>query len=87
MRRNILERFASEHGDKRVALLTRRHVQAMLDAKSATPFAARNFLHSVRALMAYAIAEEVLAVDPTAGVTHKTPKTRGFQTVPHVDRG
>lgn len=80
MRRNILERFASEHGDKRVALLTRRHVQAMLDAKSATPFAARNFLHSVRALMKHAVGEEIIAIDPTIDVKLVTPKTKGFRT-------
>ena len=79
-RRNILERFAAEHGDKRVALLSRRHVQAMVDAKSATPFAARNFLHSLRALLVFATDEGLIASSPTVGIKRATPKSKGFRT-------
>ena len=43
-RRNVLERFREQHGDKPVALIERKHVQAMVDGKAATPSAARNFL-------------------------------------------
>ena len=79
-RRNILERFVVEHGDKRVALLGRDHVQHMVSAKAATPFAARNFLNSLRALMAYAIKEHLRGDDPTVGVERVRAKTRGFRT-------
>jgi hypothetical protein len=37
------------HGDKRIALIERKHVQALVDAKAATPGAARNLLsHRLR---------------------------------------
>ena len=39
-RRNILQNLVRDHGDKRVALLHREHVQKMVSAKTATPFAA-----------------------------------------------
>ncbi len=46
-RRNILERFRAEHGDKRSALLKREHVNVMFAKKAATRFAARNWLKTV----------------------------------------
>src|SRR5215472_16956067 len=57
VRRNILERFRQEHGDKRIALLLRTHIDRMVAAKVGTPAAARNFLNSLRALMAHCIAQ------------------------------
>jgi hypothetical protein len=48
MRRGILEKFREEHGDKRIASIERKHMQALVDAKAATPSAARNFLVVVR---------------------------------------
>jgi hypothetical protein len=36
-RRNILERFREEHGDKRIAGIEKKHVQAMVTAKGKTP--------------------------------------------------
>ncbi len=42
--RNIFEAFRRQHGDKRVALLERRHVLSMLDDKSGKPSAQRNLL-------------------------------------------
>jgi hypothetical protein len=35
--RGILERFREEHGDKRIAAIERKHVQALIDAKASTP--------------------------------------------------
>jgi hypothetical protein len=46
--RGIIERFRREHGDKRIALLQRRHVAEILDAKASTPMAARNLLYESR---------------------------------------
>src|SRR5437868_14572769 len=44
MRRNILERFREEHGDKPVAALQREHVRRIIESKAATPEAANNLL-------------------------------------------
>lgn len=79
-RRNILQRFASEHGDKRVALLQREHVQKMVSAKAATPFAARNFLNTLRAVMAFAIEAGIRDDDPTMGVKRAKARSDGFRT-------
>jgi hypothetical protein len=83
-RRNILERFREEHGDKRIAAIERKHVQAMVTAKGKTPSAARNFLNTLRAMIAFAIDAGIRADDPTIGV--KRPKIKN-RRVSHVERG
>ena len=77
--RGILERIRREHGDKRIALLERRHLLRMLDAKAATPVAARAFLLCLRALIRYAINTGVREDDPTLGIRMAKPKTDGFE--------
>jgi integrase len=79
-RRNILERFRAEHGDKRSALLRREHVNVMFAKKAAARFAARNWLKTVRALMQFAVSEGLLTADPTAGIKNMSGKTDGFRT-------
>jgi integrase len=79
-RRNIMERFREAHGDKSVALIERKHVQAMVDAKAATPSAARNLLAVIRILMLAAIKAGFRADDPTLGVKHAKIKKKGFRT-------
>jgi integrase len=78
--RGILERLRRDHGDKRIALLGRRHVMSMLDAKAATPVAARDFLRCLRVLIRYAIDIGIRADDPTLGIRVAMPKTDGFRT-------
>src|SRR5262249_39881656 len=56
-RRNILERFRGEHGDKRFALLQREHIVRILAGKINKPSAARNWLNTIRAMMQFAVAE------------------------------
>jgi integrase len=80
MRRGILERFREGHGDKRIAAIERKHVQALVDAKAATPSAARNFLAVVRSLMQFAIEAGIRADDPTIGVKRAKIKSDGFVT-------
>jgi integrase len=80
LRRGILERFREAHGDKRIAAIERKHVQAMVDAKAATPSAARNFLAVVRSLMQFAIKTGIRADDPTLGVERVKIKSDGFIT-------
>lgn len=40
--RNILEAFRARHGDKRVALIEQRHIEAMIAEKAGKPSAQRN---------------------------------------------
>ena len=66
MRRAILERLRSEHGDKRLALLQRNHVLRLLHQMK--PFAQRNWLKTLRGLTRFAIDAGLRADDPTANL-------------------
>ena len=89
-RQNILENFRKAHGDKplfrsdnsgrRTMLLTREHVQRIVNEKVATPFAQRNFLNTLRAMFKWAAKEGRIPDDPTLGVTREKVKTTGYKT-------
>src|SRR5262249_31590264 len=89
-RRNILENFRKAHGDKplfrtdisgrRTMLLTREHVQRIVNEKAETPFAQRNFLNTLRAMFKWAVKEGRIPNNPTLGVTREKVKTAGYKT-------
>jgi integrase len=89
-RRNILENFRKAHGDKplfrtdnsgrRTMLLTREHMQRIVNEKATTPFAQRNFLNTLRAMFRWAAKEGRVPDDPTLGVTREKVKTTGYKT-------
>jgi integrase len=89
-RRNILENFREAHGDKplmradhtgrRTMLLTREHMQRIVNEKVATPFAQRNFLNTLRAMFKWAAKEGRIPDDPTLGVTREKVKSTGYKT-------
>jgi hypothetical protein len=79
-RRNILERFRTEHGDKRIALLQRAHIEKMVVAKAATPAAARNFINTIRSLLQFAVDSGVRPDNPAIGVKRVKIKTDGYRT-------
>jgi enterobacteria phage integrase len=66
--RNVMERFAAEHGKGLVPEMTRTHVDKIIGAKAATPAAANTLLKRVRTLINYAIALEWRQTDPTKGL-------------------
>jgi integrase/recombinase XerD len=78
MRRNILERFRNAHGDKRLALLERRHIVQLLEGMK--PHARKNWLKTLRGLMAFAVINNLRADDPTAQVKIKAPSSSGHMT-------
>ena len=82
-RRCVLERFRAEHGDKRIALLQRTHIDRMVAAKAATPSAARNLLRDLRALMAHCIANHIRMTIRHRGSS--TPRL-GPEATPHGAR-
>ena len=61
-------------------LLTREHVQRIVNEKAATPFAQRNFLNTLRAMFQWAMKEGRVPDDPTLGVTREKVKTTGYKT-------
>jgi integrase len=73
MRRAILEQFRARYGDRAIAGLQRAHIVNLLGKKK--PFAARNWLKSLRGLMQFLVASGQLLDDPTLGI--KLPKARG----------
>jgi integrase len=89
-RRNILENFRERHGSKRifytdararrVMLLTREHMQKIVNEKIATPFAQRNFLNTLRAMFTWALSEGRVPDDPTLGVKRRKLKSTGYRT-------
>jgi integrase len=84
-RRQILERFRAEYGDKAIATLGKTHVERMVNAKAATPGAALNFLGALRALMRHAITVGLRADDPTVGIRGPKFKSAGFYTWTEAD--
>jgi integrase len=94
-RRNILERFREAHGGKRiyfteasgkkVMLLTREHVQRIVNEKAGTPFAQRNFLNTLRAMFKWAAQEGRIPDDPTLGVKRRAVESAGYKTWSEAD--
>lgn len=79
-RRNILERFREAHGDKRVAKLQPHNIDKMIADKAKTPFAARNFRNTLRALLDHCVLEGMRPDNPAKDTKVSTPKTSGFRT-------
>lgn len=78
MRRNILEAFRIKHGDKRITTLPTPFLVSMLSQLK--PFAARNWLKTLRGLLQFAVTMELRKDDPTATIKLKPVKTDGIAT-------
>jgi integrase len=78
--RGIIERFRQQHGDKRVALVERKHVKAIIGAMHETPAAANNLLDRLKALMTLAIDIGMRKDDPTLRMRGYASKGDGFHT-------
>jgi integrase len=79
-RRNIAERFREQHGDKRVVLLQREHINKIL-MKIERPHAKRNWLKTIRGLMRFAVLIGMRTDDPSEGIKlGKMVKSDGFRT-------
>jgi integrase len=78
-RRHIIEKFRIKHGDKRVALLQREHIERML-AEIERPSAKRHWLKAIRGLMQAAV-PTMRKDNPTASIASiKLPKSKGHHT-------
>jgi integrase len=76
--RSLIERFRSEHGDKRIRLLERKHLQAYISALTSAAVQ-RNMLRALRHFLKYAVTAGMIAEDPTNGVSRiKMKSTGGF---------
>jgi integrase len=77
-RRNILDRFREEHGEKRISKLSTRPLTVILSKKK--QFAARNWLKAFRGLCNFAVASGLMADNPTNDIELKAPKSAGFHS-------
>jgi integrase len=77
-RRAILERFRNDHGDKPIAVMPKKFIIALLDTLE--PFAARNWLKAIRALMQHCLKHELVREDPTFGIRLRAVKSDGHHT-------
>jgi len=75
MRRVILERFREEHGEKRIALLHKKALQAILSKKS--PAAAANWRKALRGFIDHCSSLDMLTTDPLVGVKLVSVKSNG----------
>jgi integrase len=94
-RRNILENFRRAYGSlpvfrtdnngRRMTLLTRQHMQRIVNEKSATPFSQRNFLNTLRAMFEWATKEGRIPDNPALGVSREKAKSSGYKTWTEAD--
>jgi integrase len=77
-RRPIIDRFCDRNHDKRVALLQRRHIEALLKDITAGPATKDYWLRTIRALLGSGI-PNVIKENPTAGIKVKRVKTPGHR--------
>lgn len=84
-RRRILERLREKHGTKRVATIRDRDIEHMLEAKAATPEAARNLMKALRPLMRWCVLSGLRSDDPTAGLSAPRKKSPGYYTWSEAD--
>jgi len=76
--RSLVERFRTEHGDKRLRKLERRHMQAYISSLQ-SPAVQRNMLRALRHFLKFCKAAGLIDFDPSEGVTRaKMKNTGGF---------
>ncbi len=74
--RSLLERFRTEHGDKRLRKLERRHMQAYISSLQ-SPAVQRNILRALRHFLKFCKAAGLIDHDPSEGVTRQKMKNTG----------
>lgn len=77
-RDNIFTHVIANAGAAPAQSVTRQHIARGRDDRAATPFAAANFLKTMRGLFRWALAADIVDADPTAKVEALTPRTKGF---------
>ena len=81
-REPILRQIISTAGNELYTAITRKHIIAGIERRSATPYQARHFRDVMRSLFQWALAGEFVSADPTVGVklprAPKAQRDRGF---------
>lgn len=80
-RQNIFLHVIENAGGAAVAQIDRKSVERGRDRRIATPYAAKNYLKTVRALFRWAVLHGHMRANPAEGVEVQAPKNRtGFHT-------
>jgi len=77
-RENILHHVIEQSGRAPFRLIAREHIVDGRERRQATPFAANNFIKTMRALFRWALDAKLTDHDPTAEVTFIKTQTNGF---------
>lgn len=78
-RDNIFKHVVDANGAGPFAEITRQHIVAGREARSATPYQAKHFIDTMRGVFRWALEAGLVAEDPTAGVKYlKAAKGEGF---------
>jgi integrase len=69
-------------------LLTRQHMQTIVNAKAHVPWSQRTFLQTVRVMLEWAVGEGRVPDNPALGVKRRKVKTDGYKTASeaHIKR-
>jgi integrase len=80
VRKNMLEKFRIEHGQKRVSMLTAAHVKAIIGDMSDRPGAANNLLKALHVLLRHAIDMGLIHDNPARNVRKFSMSAEGFHS-------
>jgi integrase len=75
-----LEAFRAKHGEKRIAMLERRHIREMIAEKAGRPGAQLNLLRMLKMLLNFAVEMDIRPDNPATGVKLAFSKGDGFHT-------
>lgn len=79
-RENILRHVLAASGDKPFKAIRKKHILEGRERRKDTPFAANNFLKTMRALFGWALSAGMIDENPTLGVGGLKAKTEGHRT-------
>lgn len=78
-RENIMDRVLAKGGEEPFAAYKRKNIQESVDARRKTPCQARNFLDCMKGMFRWALKNDHIKIDPTAGVENPPrKKSKGF---------
>lgn len=75
-----LDRFRQDHGEKRLVLLQRQHIKAIIGTMADRPAAANNLLDRIKVLMRFAVEIGLRRDNPTLGMRGFRLRSEGFHT-------
>lgn len=78
-RENILKQVLATAGTEPLSRIDRKAIIAGRERRAKTPFQARHFMDTMRGFFQWAVENEHVTVDPTAGLKITKPKTDGFE--------